>query len=121
MDPLDKKLLLRVALRMERSAKETYEAAIKADPKTVDAARRTRDRELGDVSDLKDYVKRAEAETKPIAEHEGAYVMVPETPSVEMIEAGDAVVRERMRFSGADNLVDVSEVYRAMTAGARKL
>lgn len=62
MNAIDKKLLLRMALRMERAARETYEAAIASGKTTpsVEQARRTRDRELGDVSDLKEYVRTAE-------------------------------------------------------------
>ena len=58
MNPVDKKLLIRIADRMERQAKEKYDAAVKAAPARIDEARRTRDRELGDVLDLREYVAR---------------------------------------------------------------
>lgn len=56
----DRRLLTRMALRMEKAALEKYEAAVAATPVRADEAKRTRDHELGDVRDVRDYVKRAD-------------------------------------------------------------
>lgn len=61
MDSFTKKLLLRVAARMESDAREAYAAAVKADPSKEDGVRRTRDRIIGDVSDLKDFAGKVTA------------------------------------------------------------
>lgn len=67
MSPVDKRLVIRVAARMEQAALEKYEAALKGTPDRVDEARRTRDRELGDVLDLRTYVERAESDAADAA------------------------------------------------------
>lgn len=70
MIPVDKKLILRVAARMEQLAKERYDAALKGNPDRVDEARRTRDRELGDVLDLRTYIEREEATARDAARYD---------------------------------------------------
>ncbi len=64
MNPVDRNLLLRVARRLEEQAEQSYKVAagLAEDPKEHEAAKRKRDRELGDSRDLRDYVKRTEAE-----------------------------------------------------------
>ena len=62
MKPADKKLLLRIATRMEKVAVSKFEAAIAANPARVDEAKRTRDTELGDVRDLRAYSATASAD-----------------------------------------------------------
>ena len=63
MRPLDKNLLIRVARRLEEQAEEAHTRALAgSDPKTIEQAKRRRDRELGDARDVRDYVKRIEAE-----------------------------------------------------------
>lgn len=51
----DKKLLLRVASRLEEHALKTFAAAPSNE---VERARRTRDRQLGDVRDVRELIKR---------------------------------------------------------------
>lgn len=57
----DKRLLLRVARRLEENALQDYDNADDSTPAAQEAAKRRRDHELGDVRDVKDYVKREEA------------------------------------------------------------
>lgn len=65
MNPADRKLLLRVAQRMERQAKEAYEAAGK-----TEQAKYTRDNIMGDVLDLRDFVARADETDPRLARYE---------------------------------------------------
>lgn len=64
MTPVDRNLLLRIARRLEEQADAAWRVAATAanDVKALDAAKRKRDRELGDAKDLRDYVKRTDAE-----------------------------------------------------------
>lgn len=64
MTPVDKNLLLRIARRLEEQADDAWRvAAVKSnDVKGLDQAKRKRDRELGDAKDVREYVKRADAE-----------------------------------------------------------
>jgi len=63
MNVVDRNLLLRIARRLEEQAEEEFKRVpIGADQKTHEAAKRKRDRELGDARDLREYVKRADAE-----------------------------------------------------------
>lgn len=64
MNPADRRLLIRVAQRMERQAKEAYEAAGK-----TESAKATRDNIVGDVLDLRDFVAR-EGEDRRVARYE---------------------------------------------------
>ena len=63
MNTVDRNLLLRIARRLEEQADAAWRVTATAanDVKTLDAAKRRRDRELGDAKDLREYVKRAEA------------------------------------------------------------
>lgn len=64
MSPAEKNLLVRVARRLEEQADADWRTAATAaaDTKALDTAKRRRDRELGDVMDLRAYVKRVESE-----------------------------------------------------------
>lgn len=62
MSPIDRNLLIRVARRLEEQADQAWHTAAMTgdDVKALDAAKRRRDRELGDAKDLRDFVKRQE-------------------------------------------------------------
>lgn len=64
MTPVDKNLLLRIARRLEEQAEDEHKRAstVLTDTKAIDQAKRRRDRELGDAKDLREYVRRADAE-----------------------------------------------------------
>ena len=64
MTPTERNLLLRVARRLEEQADDAWRVTATAanDVKALDQAKRRRDRELGDAKDLRDYVKRVDAE-----------------------------------------------------------
>lgn len=64
MNPVERNLLLRIARRLEEQADAAWRVTATAtnDVKGLDAAKRKRDRELGDAKDLREYVKRVEAE-----------------------------------------------------------
>lgn len=63
MNAVDRNLLLRVARRLEEQADEDFKRVpVGADAKVHENAKRKRDRELGDAKDLREYVKRADAE-----------------------------------------------------------
>jgi hypothetical protein len=61
MNAVEKNLLLRIARRLEEHADVAWRISATAadDVKTLDAAKRRRDRELGDAKDLREYVKRS--------------------------------------------------------------
>lgn len=63
MNPVDRNLLLRIARRLEEQAKTDFERDSKLGDEAAIAAKRRRDRELGDAADLRDYMKRADAPT----------------------------------------------------------
>lgn len=60
MSPIERNLLIRVARRLEEQADQAWhtQAMNTDDVKALDAAKRRRDRELGDAKDLRDFVKR---------------------------------------------------------------
>lgn len=96
MNPADKRLLLRVAMRMERQAKEAYATAGQ-----TAAAKETRDNIIGDALDLRDYVvreERADATAKAtLGDHavlaiQGGAILVPKVPDERMKDAGAAVL-----------------------------
>lgn len=60
--PIERNLLTRIARRLEEQADQTWHTAAMQsnDVKILDAAKRRRDRELGDAKDLRDFVKRQE-------------------------------------------------------------
>lgn len=63
MNAVDRNLLLRLARRLEEQAEEAAKhLPPQADPKVYETAKRRRDRELGDARDLREFVKRADAE-----------------------------------------------------------
>lgn len=63
MNAVDRNLLLRIARRLEEQAEEEHKRVPpQADAKLYENAKRRRDRELGDARDLREYVKRADAE-----------------------------------------------------------
>lgn len=66
MNAVDRNLLLRIARRLEEQADAAWRITATAanDVKALDAAKRRRDRELGDAKDLRDYVKRQDAEQR---------------------------------------------------------
>lgn len=63
MNAVDRNLLLRIARRVEEAAEEAYKAVpIGADALVHKHAKAKRDREIGDAKDVREYVKRMEAE-----------------------------------------------------------
>jgi ABC-type protease/lipase transport system fused ATPase/permease subunit len=66
VNAIDRNLLIRVARRLEEQADQAWHtAAMKTDDvKALDAAKRRRDRELGDAKDLRDFVKRSTSTTE---------------------------------------------------------
>lgn len=111
MNAGDRKLLLRVAARMERAAKEKYAAAPED---RRDEARRTRDNELGDVIDLKEYVDRADAAERVV---DNGVAIVPENPDADRLGAILKAVREAP--TTGDDVADGRTVYAGILAAAR--
>lgn len=62
MNAVERNLLLRIARRLEEQAEASFQAAQKLGDEATIAGRRRRDRELGDAKDLREYVKRMDAE-----------------------------------------------------------
>jgi hypothetical protein len=62
MNAIERNLLTRIARRLEEQADAAWRVTVTAanDTKSLDAAKRRRDRELGDAKDLREFVKRAE-------------------------------------------------------------
>lgn len=118
----DRNLLLRCARRLEERAHANYNQATTSSalsPAGREQAKRTRDAELGDVLDIKEFVARE----KPIIEHEGTYVMAPAEPDAEMVAAGDQAARAIVAPPGenGDWTHLASAVYRAMVKGTKPL
>lgn len=63
MNTVERNLLIRIARRLEEYAEASYNGAKNEQaPKEHEAAKRRRDRELGDAKDLRDLVGRANSE-----------------------------------------------------------
>lgn len=62
MNAVDRNLLTRIARRLEESAEATFQRDQKLGDEAAIAARRRRDRELGDAKDLREYLKRTDNE-----------------------------------------------------------
>lgn len=62
MNPVDRNLLTRIARRLEEQAESSFQRDQKLGDEAAIAARRRRDRELGDAKDLREYLKRQDAE-----------------------------------------------------------
>jgi hypothetical protein len=60
--PAQQRLLVRTANRLEKAALDKHAATLASNPARPDEAKRTRDHELGDVRDLKELAKAADAE-----------------------------------------------------------
>lgn len=90
----DKKLLRRVAARLEQLAKEKYDAAMAAPGADAKQAKRSRDNEIGDVLDLKDLIVRLERAAPPATFGKifnvdaKLGILVPVDPTPEMLVAG---------------------------------
>jgi hypothetical protein len=60
MNAVERNLLLRVARRLEEQAEATFQRDQKLGDEAAIAAKRRRDRELGDARDVREYVKRVD-------------------------------------------------------------
>lgn len=115
MRAYDRSLLNRVARRMEDEAVAEFNKVVagNVDADAVDAARRKRDRVLGDARDIKDLVRQEDAL------RDTNMAVVPRVATRDMGLAGEAVVAEchgrEVRVGDADC---ASQVWAAMVAAA---